>query len=210
MKERGVGAASWDERYAADAFYYGCDPNDFLIEQAGAIHAGSRVLCLAEGEGRNAVFLARQGWQVTAVDQSTVGLRKASALAQRAGVTIHTVVSDLADYVIEPGAWQGIVSIWCHVPQPLRAELHRRVVAGLAPGGVFLLEAYTPDQLRYGTGGPPTADLLPTLSALREELVGLEFTVGRELLREVHEGQGHHGLSAVVQVLARKPSHHQS
>lgn len=199
------GAMTWDQRYAGDSFYYGSEPNDFLREQAGAIHRGGRVLCLAEGEGRNAVFLARGGWRVTAVDQSAVGLNKAWRLARQAGVEVTTILADLADYPIEEAAWDGIVSIWCHVPKPLRAALHRRVVAGLAPGGVFLLEAYTPEQLRHGTGGPSSADLMPTLDMLCKELAGLDFVIGRQALRGVHEGQGHHGMSAVVQVLVCKP-----
>ena len=168
------------------------------------IPAGGRVLCLAEGEGRNAVFLAQHGYRVIAVDQSPVGLRKAEALAAGRGVQIETVVADLADYRIAPGQWDGIVSIWCHLPPPLRAAVYRQVVAGLGSGGACLLEAYTPAQLGYGTGGPKTADLMPTLAELRGELAGLDFVHAVEREREVHEGQGHFGLSAVVDIVAVK------
>ena len=195
---------SWDDKYGVPGHYYGTEPNDFLREHHAVIPAGGRVLCLAEGEGRNAVFLAQQGFEVVAVDQSPVGLRKAGALAAERGVTISTVVADLADYRIEPGHWDGIVSIWCHLPKPLRADVHRRVVAGLKRGGAFLLEAYTPAQLNYGTGGPKSIDLLPTLAELRIELDGLVFVHALEREREVHEGQGHSGLSAVVDIVAVK------
>jgi SAM-dependent methyltransferase len=193
---------SWDERYGADGYYYGTEPNEFLREHCAEIRRGGDVLCLAEGEGRNAVFLAQQGFHPIALDQSQVGLRKAEHLAAARGVQIGTVVANLDGYRIEPGRWDGIVSIWCHLPARLRAVVHRQVAAGLKLGGVFLLEAYTPAQLRYGTGGPRTADLLPTLADLRRELEGLELVHAMERERAVHEGFGHTGLSAVVQLVA--------
>lgn len=194
----------WDERYQEEGFAYGDQPNDFLAEMAPRLPSG-RALCLAEGEGRNAVFLAQRGLDVTAVDLSPVGLSKARYLAGQRGVTLTTVRADLADFEIEPRAWDVIVSIWAHTPSVLRRELHRRVVAGLRPGGALVLEAYTPEQLRYKTGGPPDADLLMTLEGLRQELHGLNFEVGVETVREVHEGRYHSGPSAVVQVLAFAP-----
>ena len=195
---------SWDEKYSAADFYYGTEANDFLREHCAAIPAGGEVLCLAEGEGRNAVFLGGRGWRVVALDQSPVGLQKASRLAFERGVRLETVVADLADHAIEPARWDGIVSIWCHLPPPLRAVVHGQVVRGLRPGGVLLLEAYTPDQLRHGTGGPKDVELLPTLAELRRELAGLEFEHAVECERVIQEGHGHHGLSAVVQIVARR------
>lgn len=195
---------SWDERYGTTNYFYGTEPNDFLREHSPEIRRGGDVLCLAEGEGRNAVFLARQGFRPLAVDQSPVGLGKAVQLAEARGVHIDTVVADLAAYQVEPDRWDGIVSIWCHLPSALRAAVHRQVAAGLKVGGVFLLEAYTPAQLAHGTGGPKDTDLLPTLAHLREELAGLEFVHAVERERVIHEGAGHAGLSAVVQVVARR------
>ena len=195
---------SWDERYGTSDFFYGTEPNDFLRAQLAAIPSGGDVLCLGEGEGRNAVFLAERGFRVVAVDQSAVGLRKAAQLAAARGVVIDTVVADLGTYRIEPSRWDGIVSIWCHVPRALRTAVHRQVVGGLKVGGALILEAYTPDQLRHGTGGPSDVDLLPTLVDLRSELDGLELIHGEERERVVHEGRGHSGLSAVVDVVARR------
>lgn len=193
----------WDERYAESDYAYGTAPNDFLREQAGRIPAGP-VLCLAEGEGRNAVWLAEQGYDVTAVDQSAVGLAKARRLAAERGVRIETLRSDLAHYQIMPDAWSGIVSIFAHVPPELRRLVHRQVVAGLRPGGVLILEAYTPEQLRFGTGGPPEAALNMALEALHQELAGLDFEIGREIVREVVEGRYHTGEGHVVQIVARR------
>jgi len=194
----------WDERYGRDEFFYGTEPNEFLRAQAHRIPQGGTVLCLAEGEGRNAVYLAGLGFQVTGVDGSAVGIAKLRKLAAEKGVAVTAIVGDLAAFAIAPQAWDAIVSIWCHLPEPLRRQVYRACVAGLKPGGVFLLEAYHPRQLAFKTGGPPTADLMPTLDALRSELAGLELLEARELERVVQEGQGHHGRSAVVQVVAMK------
>jgi len=193
----------WDARYAEPGYAYGTEPNDFLVEVAARIPPG-RVLCLGEGEGRNAAFLAARGFEVVAVDLSRVGLDKAAALARERGVRVTTVHADLKAFTIEPGAWAGIVSLWIHLPAAERAPLHRRCVAGLAPGGAFVLEAYTPRQLEFGTGGPQSAERMATLAALREELAGLDLEIARELDREVREGRFHDGMGAVVQVLGRK------
>ena len=194
----------WDERYATDEYLYGTEANTFLTSVIDRIPPG-RVLCLAEGEGRNAVWLAEQGRSVTAVDASPVGLDKARQLAAAGGVYIDAVVADLADYPIPADHWDAIVSIFCHIRPDLRLDLHRRSVRGLRPGGVFVLEAYTPAQLRHRTGGPPNEAMLMTLAGLRQELAGLDFVHAVECEREVVEGRLHHGLGAVVQVVAIRP-----
>jgi SAM-dependent methyltransferase len=193
----------WDRRYAAEAYAFGTEPNDFLVEAATLIPAGP-VLCLAEGEGRNAVWLAARGRAVTAVDVSRVGLAKAEALARTRGVSVATVAADLSGYPIEPGRWAGIVAIFAHLPPPLRRTVHRAAAAGLIPGGTFVLEAYTPAQLAHGTGGPSRPELLYRLADVRDDLAGLEIVIGRELEREIFEGTLHTGRSAVVQVVARR------
>ena len=195
----------WDERYRRPGFAYGTMPNRFLASVANRIPAG-RVLCLGAGEGRNAVFLAQCALDVVAVDWSGVGLAKARRRAAELGVSIKTVIADLTEYVIDPEAWDGIVSVFCHLPPAARTRLHRAAVAGLRPGGAFVLEAYTPRQLEYGTGGPPTADLMTTLEELERDLAGLDLVVARELEREVSEGHRHKGHAAVVQVLGLKPA----
>ena len=195
--------AFWNERFSAAHYVYGETPNAFVAESAPQIPAGP-VLCLAEGEGRNAVHLAALGHRVTAVDQSEVGLAKARRLAKARGVKIETVAAGLENYSIARGAWAGIVATFAHFPPALRRQVHRAVAAGLQPGGVFILEAYTPAQLAFDTGGPKSPELLMTLAALREELAGLEFLVAREIERDVIEGGGHTGRGAVVQILARR------
>ena len=196
-------AAFWNSRYAVAHYVYGEPANAFVAAMAPQIPRGP-VLCLAEGEGRNAVHLAALGYRVTAVDQSDVGLAKARRLAKTRGVEIDTVTADLGNYDISPNAWAGIIATFAHLPPPVRREVHARAVRGLQPGGVFLLEAYTPAQLALGTGGPKSPELLMTLASLREELAGLDFLVAQEIERDVIEGDYHQGRGAVVQVLARR------
>ncbi|MGZ3460066.1 MAG: class I SAM-dependent methyltransferase [Archangium sp.] len=200
-------STQWDARFSAEEYVYGTKPNDFLVESTPSLPPPpARVLSLAEGEGRNGVYLAERGYQVTGVDASAVGLRKAERLAAQRGVRLETVVSNLADYVLAPGAWDAVISIFCHLPMPLRRQVHRAVVEGLRPGGVLILEAYTPAQLSFRTGGPPVRELLYRAEELREDFAGLELSVLREVERDVVEGSLHRGHAAVVQVLGRKPA----
>lgn len=197
----------WDQRYNEEGFAYGTTPNDFLKSQFLRIPKGGRVLCLAEGEGRNAVFLAKQGYSVTAVDQSSVGLKKAESLAAECGVEISTIVTDLADYGLGNEVWDGIVSISAHLPAFLRKDIHGQAVGALKRNGVFILEAYTERHLQMdGVGGPPPSqkDFFMSLDKLAAELIGLEFIVGAEVDRDIYEGKYHQGESAVVQVVACK------
>lgn len=198
-----MNADFWNERFGSNEYFYGTAPNDFVAAVAARLPPGP-VLCLAEGEGRNAVFLAQRGHAVTAVDLSPIGLAKAQALAAARGVEIRTETADLAEFKIGDGCWAAIVASWAHLPPPLRRVVMANVVRGLRPGGVFVLEAYTPAQLAFGTGGPKDPALLMTIAALRDELVGLDFEIGHEIEREVQEGRGHGGRSSVVQVLAWK------
>lgn len=193
----------WNDRYAQTGFVYGVEPNEFLAAVADKIPPGP-VLMLGDGEGRNGVFLAGRGYDVVAVDQSEVGLAKARRLADERGVRIETRHADLAEFPIEPGAWAGIVSIFCHLPPTIRVPLHQAVVSGLRPGGAFISESYNVGQLGYGTGGPSDPAMLPSLAQLTTELAGLEFLYAKELVREVREGEYHTGLASVVQIVARR------
>ena len=199
-----IQAEVWDERYAHPEYKYGTKANDFLISVTDNIPMG-RVLCLAEGEGRNAVYLASWGFEVTAVDFSAAGIEKTKRLAAENQVQVETILADLSDYKIREDFWNGIVSIFCHLPVDLRRRVHAGCVKGLRSGGTFVLEAYHPDQLEYNTGGPPVRELLMELEDVREELNGLDIEISREIVREIYEGSMHNGLSATIQILARKP-----
>ncbi len=195
-------ASDWDERFSGE-LPYGLEPNEFVAEQGHRIPPGP-VLCLAEGYGRNALWLAARGHAVTAAEQSTVGIARGTALAAERGLDITWIPGDLADLDMGAGRWSGIVSTFAHLPPALRADVHQRVVRALAPGGVFILEAYSPAQLAYHTGGPKQVELLMTRDGLVRELAGLDFEVAQEIEREVIEGAMHSGKAAVVQVVGRK------
>lgn len=200
-------AGMWDERYSSDDYLYGREPNGFLESMTSTILEGGRVLCLADGEGRNGVFLSQRGFDVTTIDQSQRGVDKARRFAVKSGVELDARVGDLSSADLGEGQWDAIVSIFAHMPPDIRADLHARAVQALKPGGLFVLEAYTPSQVGRGTGGPPVPELTMTLDGLRFELDGLIEEHGVELVRRVVEGDGHTGDGAVVQYVGRRPAH---
>ena len=198
----------WNERYSAAEYVFGTEPNDFLKQYCEYLPAGGEVLCLGEGEGRNAVFLAEQGYKVTAMDMSEVGLQKASHLARERGMTITTQVANLEDYDFGVAKWDAIVSIWVHMPAALRQYVHAQITPALKPNAIVLIEAYTKEQLTMeAIGGPPATqkERFGSLDCLQTEFAALNELVGVEKRRLIAEGKRHQGLSAVVQFIAQKP-----
>lgn len=198
----------WDDRYNTTDYVYGTAPNDFLKAHAAdllARHEQAHVLCVADGEGRNSVYLAELGAHVCAMDISKVGLEKAQKLAKQRAVEIQTEVVDLTTAELPKAHYDGIVAIFCHLPGQGRAHLYEQIAASLKPGGFFLLEGYTPAQLGRGTGGPDKADLMITKAELERMFKGYDIQISQELEREVHEGDRHNGIGAVCQFIARKP-----
>ena len=193
----------WDQRFRESGYAYGTEPNDFLRASVAKLPPGD-ALCLAEGGGRNAVHLALKGHRVTAQDLSPVGLEKAQQLAQDQGVNLTCVRGDLREFKPEPESVDLVVAIWMHLEPELRALVHRRAVRALRPGGHLILEAYTPEQLRHGTGGPPNPELLITAQQLQNELQGLTWLELQETERRIKEGPLHQGQSAVVQAFGQK------
>lgn len=195
----------WDDRYSGAEYLYGTEPSDFLLERCSVLRAGGDVLCLADGEGRNGVFLATKGMRVTGVDSSAVGLAKAERLAAERGVPFTAVMADLSDWDLGEARWDAVVSIWAHLPVPVRTALHPRLARALRPGGVLLLEHYHPRQLGYGTGGPSDPTMMLTLGELHAAFPGWESVHAFEGERVVIEGNGHGGKSFVTQAILRKP-----
>jgi SAM-dependent methyltransferase len=191
----------WNERYAGNEFAYGTEPNSFLVENANLLT--SPVLSLAEGEGRNAVFLASLGLDVLGVDASDVGLAKAQQLAASSGVTIRTEVADLASYEPPENHYGSVISISAHLPSKVRNRLYPLVERSLKPGGIILLESYSKAQLSRNTGGPKDIDLLLDVAELKQQFPNCEPILAREIEREVIEGKFHTGLAYVVQFIAR-------
>ncbi|MFA9462503.1 class I SAM-dependent methyltransferase [Thiohalorhabdus sp. Cl-TMA] len=196
----------WDERYQAREFAYGTAPNDFLVENAAYLPPRGRLLLPADGEGRNSVWLAERGYRPTAVDFSSVGLEKARTLAAERGVAIETVHTDLTDWDWPEDTFDGVVAVFCHLPPGHRQYVHRAMLGALRPGGRLLLEAYTPDQLAYRTGGPPVEEMLYSRAALEEDFAGAAILHLEEKVRPVMEGKYHHGDGAVIQLVAERPA----
>jgi cyclopropane fatty-acyl-phospholipid synthase-like methyltransferase len=194
----------WNQRYAKETYVYGTEPNAFLAQNAERL--SGPVLCLAEGEGRNAVFLASLGLEVVGVDGSSVGLAKAQKLAAERGVVIQTQVADLESYELPENFYGAVVSIFAHVPSATRKRLHRLVERALKPGGIVLLEAYTKAQAARQTGGPRDPDLLMAQEDIENEFPNCERLLSQEIERPIHEGEAHAGMGAVLQFLAKKKS----
>jgi len=192
----------WNQRYAADEFAYGTEPNSFLVQNAKILIGP--VLSLAEGEGRNAVFLASLGLDVLGVDGSEVGLAKAQKLAASRGLAIRTEVADLATYEPPPNCFGSVISISAHLPSDVRKRLYPLVERSLKPGGMILFEAYTKAQATRNTGGPKDPDMLMDRVDLENEFPNCETILCQEIEREVIEGKFHTGLASVVQFIARK------
>jgi SAM-dependent methyltransferase len=196
----------WDQRYSEKGLAYGQEPNDFLRENLGHLTPASHLLYLGAGEGRNVLFLLSQGFRVTALDQSQVGLDKLSAQAKEQGLAdrLTIVRSDVVDYEFISDGFDGVISIWFHLPGSLKPFLYRSILSSLKSGGVLLFEAYAPGQIALNTGGPKQEDMLYSLDELRAGLSQLHPLFEQEKLRPVYEGKYHQGLSAVVQFVAKK------
>lgn len=194
----------WDERYASDDYFYGRTPNYFVSDQVGLLEPG-RGLYLAEGEGRNAVFAAGLGHQVTAVDSSAIGRGKALSLAAERGVQIVYHVADVLDHPWWERSWDHIVLCFAHMDPAVMPEIHRRCAESLAPGGTLILQSFSKAQLGRTSGGPSDIELLHDLEVLKGQFPGLEVehAVEREVV--LGEADGHRGLAMVNEFVASRP-----
>jgi SAM-dependent methyltransferase len=194
-------AEFWDQRFSAPEYIYGIEPNAFFSGILQGEPAG-RLLLPAEGEGRNAVFAARHGWQVTAVDFSAMAREKALALARRAGVGIDYQLADLVSWEPEPSAFDLVALLYLHVPSAARRALHRRLVAAVKPGGLLVLEAFSQAQFGNSSGGPQNLDLLYAIDDLREDFAGLAIRSLAAVTVTLDEGAGHQGRAQVIRMIA--------
>lgn len=198
-------ADTWNRRFGGSEFLFGTEPNAWLNAQAHRWPAGARVLCVADGEGRNSVWLARQGLVVDAFDIAEVGVAKARRLAAEAGVVVNYTVADGDAYAWPEAAYDGVAAIFIQFADPaLRQRLFARMAASLKPGGTLVLQGYTPQQLVYRTGGPPQVSHLYTPDMLSEAFADLDIVELREYEADVAEGSGHHGRSALIGLVARR------
>lgn len=200
-------AAFWNERYAADEYLFGTQPNAFLAREAHRLTPGSKVLAIADGEGRNSVFLAQHGHRVLATDVSEMALDKARNLAERRGVEVEYRQVDLAAWDWPEETFDAVVGIFIQFAGPaLRREMFDGFRQALRPGGILLLHGYRKDQLDYGTGGPPTVENLYTEQSLLDAFADWDIEHIGSYDAEIEEGTGHSGMSALIDLIARKKS----
>lgn len=197
---------TWDARFSSDDYIFGTEPNAWLARHAHLLQPGMRVLAVADGEGRNSVWMAKQGLKVDAFDISPVGVDKARKLAQQQAVDVNFSVCGVEDYPWKTLEYDAVVAIFIQFADPgTRATLFKRMKSALKPDGLILLQGYTPKQLEYKTGGPPNVDHLYTEALLREAFGDLDIAELRAYEDVLTEGTQHHGQSALIGMVARKP-----
>ena len=195
----------WNERFAADDYVFGTRPNEFLRAQRDLLVPGMRALCVADGEGRNSVWLATLGLQVTAFDFSPVALAKASKLAEANNVTVDQFIADARDWDWDAEHYDVVVAIFVQFAPPAqRADMFAGMARALKPGGLLIIQGYRPEQLGYGTGGPKLVDNLYTEDLLRQGFASLQILHLAAHDEVVDEGPGHSGMSALIDLVARK------
>ena len=196
----------WNARYAFEGYLFGTAPNTFLVSCRALIPAGGRVLCVGDGEGRNSVWLATQGFTVDAFEPSPVAIAKAQALAAARGVTVHVDVAGVDEWPWPEQAYDAVAAIFIQFAPPAqRQRLFAHILGALRPGGLLLLEGYALGQLAHDTGGPRVPDQLYTEEQLRAELALFTLESLRSYETDIDEGPAHSGVSAVIDVVARRP-----
>jgi len=195
----------WEARFAGPEYHFGTEPNAFLKSKADLLKPGQKALSIADGEGRNGVFLAEQGLDVLAMDFSPTALAKSQALARQRGVTIRTEQADLDTWRWPAGAIDVVVAIFFQFcAPPLRSRVFANIKRALKPGGVLLMEGYTPKQRQYKTGGPSEVENLYTRELLEKSFSDFAKLEIAEYDAEIHEGPGHGGMSALIDLVGRK------
>jgi len=193
--------SSWDERYSSSRFYYGINPNQFYKENLVRLKPG-KILLPAEGEGRNAVFAAKLGWQVFAFDSSRVAREKALKLAAENGVKIDYRLLSYDEVDFTPESFDAIALIYAHNPN--REHVHKKMVQQLKPGGIIIIEGFSKDQLNFNSGGPKNKDLLFSVDELKNDFFELQSVMVWEEIVELSEGDGHKGKASVVRLIGEK------
>ncbi len=196
----------WDDRFSAEEYVYGKEPNQFLKStyDNNPAYFQNPILLLGDGEGRNGVYLASNGLDVTSLDFSEKALKKAKLLADEKKVTLKTILSDINKYKFQKDYWGTIVSIFFHLDSNRRKQLHRNIKTSLRQNGLVILEAYSQHQLQYDSGGPKNIDLLYSVEELRNDLDDFEFIQLEEMETILDEGILHQGKASVVRFIGRK------
>jgi cyclopropane fatty-acyl-phospholipid synthase-like methyltransferase len=193
----------WNQRYSSDAYAYGTEPNLFFKNQIKNLTHG-KILFPAEGEGRNAVYAARLGWDVTAFDVSTEGKRKAELLAAANKVTINYFIAGYDDVCFGPETFDCIVLIFAHMAHTKRKEYHQQLVSYLKPGGIVILEGFSKKQIAFSSGGPREIEMLFSADELKNDFSNLTLQLIEEKTIELSEGLYHRGEAAVMRLVGVK------
>ncbi len=197
----------WNERFAKEGYFYGTEPNLYVASHIDALTEPAKILFLGEGEGRNAIYAARRGHAVTALDASDVGLAKCAERAQSENLALELIHTDLEIWE-STERYDVVLCSFLHLPEPLRSDVYAKVLGLLNPGGLFAGEFFSIRQMPRTTGGPKEETLLYTAEQLRsifERHSGIEILELRELDTELNEGRGHVGIASVVRMAVRKP-----
>jgi SAM-dependent methyltransferase len=197
----------WNERFDKQEFIFGKEPNEYLVEQTKRyLKSGNRVLCIADGEGRNGVWLAKQGMQVVGFDASDIALAKANQFAQDNQVDVEYTFSDTDSYAWPKDAYDAVVGIFIQFADPaMRERIFQKTYETLKPGGIFILQGYTPKQLEYKTGGPSLIEHLYTEELIRDLAKNFSILELRSYEKVLSEGARHEGMSALLGLVAQKP-----
>jgi cyclopropane fatty-acyl-phospholipid synthase-like methyltransferase len=195
----------WEARFASPEYHFGTEPNAFIKSKAALLKPGQKALSIADGEGRNGVFLAEQGLDVLAMDFSPKALAKSQALAKERGVSIRTEQADLDTWQWSVAGFDVVAAIFFQFcAPPLRTRVFNGIKGALKPGGLLLMEGYRPEQLKYKTGGPSEVENLYTRALLENAFSDFASVEIEEYDREIHEGPGHGGMSALIDLVGRK------
>lgn len=193
----------WNQRYDAQDFAYGEKPNQFLEEQLCLLPKG-KILFVAEGEGRNAVFAAKMGHQVTAFDYSVSAQKKAMSLASAQNVSIEYLVSDVLEIPFQKDFFDIIVFVFAHFPEKIRKQAHSKLITLLKPNGKIIFEAFGKEQIKYHSGGPKEINMLFSEEEVKHEFLNIKFDFLKTDLIDLDEGPFHQGQAVVVRFVGTK------
>lgn len=198
----------WDERFSGEEYIYGVEPNEYLKQQLQG-QAPGRILFPAEGEGRNAVYAAQQGWQAEAFDSSREGRRKALLLAEKNKVALKYLHQDVEAAGYPAGSFDALALIYAHFPEAVRREYHQKLISFLKPGGLLILEGFSKlhvknQQENSQAGGPKDLSMLFDLKELKKDFSGFDFKEAVETETHLKEGRHHKGKASVIRITAIK------
>jgi len=194
----------WDTRYRENPTAYGEKPNDYLVQKSILLKPGMKILAVGEGEGRNALWLSEKKFEVWMVDYSKVGLKTANMEAKRKNLNLRLICADLAIWEWPQDYFDAVVAIFLHLPPVIRPRVHKSMLQSLKSDGIIIMQLFHTDQLKYGTGGPKSLEMLYTADMLRQDFPNTRILDSEETVLELNEGPFHAGPAAVINVTLQK------